>query len=328
MNGKNNEENKIVLFPGLTDRLLTTAVQYAENQQYEAAIDIFEQLFEYADGDEYSLSMFIHCLYEVKKYERAKDICELLIALEPDNYFEVMELYLTICMQLKQYLQVEKIIHSLFERDLIPSDQIEKFQRIQSLNEEIAEKRQFEEDKVRYEETDFFEQLEEKVFLQKSELEQLMLIQELGAINIRPYTQSIFQLLEQEKLHAFLKSLLLIVLVEQQIEGTVIIEKWGLSEHVQLKELALPTDLPQFQVIQQRLEETYGKDPTVSDLVMNLLIKHAIVAYPFEWTPFSVEDVVNTYQHFVDEMFGQEVLDRNTAIFEFIKQLEKLSELE
>ena len=37
-------------------------------------------------------------------------------------YLEVMELYLTICMQLKQYKQVEQIITSLLEEGAIPDE--------------------------------------------------------------------------------------------------------------------------------------------------------------------------------------------------------------
>ena len=100
MKNNNETENKVVLFPGMLDRMLDSAVIAAENQQYDEAVEQFEKFYTFSDGDEYSLSIFVHCLYETKNFERAKEVCEDLLALEPDNYLEVMELYLTICMQL------------------------------------------------------------------------------------------------------------------------------------------------------------------------------------------------------------------------------------
>lgn len=53
-------------------------------------------------------------------------------------YVEVMELYVTVCMQLKEYHQVESLITTLIEENVLPEDQLEKFERIRSLNQEVA----------------------------------------------------------------------------------------------------------------------------------------------------------------------------------------------
>ena len=180
MKNNNETENKVVLFPGMLDRMLDSAVIAAENQQYDEAVEQFEKFYTFSDGDEYSLSIFVHCLYETKNFERAKEVCEDLLALEPENYLEVMELYLTICMQLKQFMQVEKMIQSMLERNLIPQYEIERFQRIQRINEEIAENRQYLEETVSQNHQDFSEELEVAQFLSKSDSEKMITIQQLS----------------------------------------------------------------------------------------------------------------------------------------------------
>ena len=138
MNTKSSQNNKIVLFPGMVEKIIERAHEAAESSRYAEANELFEQVLAYQDGDEYMLSVFAHSLYEVKNFARAIEICEDLIALQPEFYFEVMELYLTICMQLKEFQQVEKIIQTLFDQHAIPVDQQEKFKRIQRLNQRIA----------------------------------------------------------------------------------------------------------------------------------------------------------------------------------------------
>jgi tetratricopeptide (TPR) repeat protein len=328
MKDKKQSEHNIVLFPGMLDRMLNNAVKAAENQQYNEAIEQFEKFYTFSDGDEYSLSVFVHCLYEAKKFERAKEVCEDLIALEPDNYLEVMELYLTICMQLKQFMQVEKIIHSMLERKLIPTYELEKFQRIKRLNEEIAENRQYLEEAVSQNHQDFFEELALEHFLSKSDTEKMISIQQLSNLNIRPFAQQLISIIETKSLHPFIKSLLLIMLVEQQVGGDAHIEKWGIEQHVDLNQLPLPTSLPQYQQVEEQLVNHFEQDPSIVDLVSQLLIKHAIVAYPFEWAPFQTDLVIKTYKAYIEEMFGLSSIYESKELYEFIVSLEKLSDLQ
>lgn len=328
MKDKKQSEHNIVLFPGMLDRIFNNAMKAAENQQYNEAIEQFEKFYTFTDGDEYSLSVFVHCLYEAKKFERAKEVCEDLIALEPDNYLEVMELYLTICMQLKQFMQVEKIIHSMLERNLIPAYELEKFQRIKRLNEEIAENRQYLEETVSQNDQDFFEELEIEQFLSKSDTEKMISLQQLSTLNTRPFAQQLISIIETKSLHPFIKSLILIMLVEQQVVGNVHIEKWGMEQSVTLNQLPLPTNLPQYQQIEEQLVSYFEQDPSKVELALQLLIKHAIVAYPFEWAPFNTEMVIKTYKAYIEGMFGHSSIYDNEELYEFIVSLEKFSDLQ
>ena len=136
---KSKQQGKVILFPGTVERMFDEARNLAENYHYHEANELFEKALELSDGDEISLSVFAYSLYETKNFGRAKEICEDLFAIGPSMYFELMELYLTICMQLREFKQVEKIIESLFDEDVIPTEQVEKFQRLLKLNAEIAE---------------------------------------------------------------------------------------------------------------------------------------------------------------------------------------------
>ncbi|MFC9539388.1 hypothetical protein ACFTQ7_05825 [Lysinibacillus sp. NPDC056959] len=104
------KHDNIVVFPGAVQTLIREGHMYAENYQYEEAVASFEKAFLYEDGDEMALSAYAYALYELKAYDKVKNVCEQLFAMGTTLYVEVMELYVTVCMQLKEYHQVESLI--------------------------------------------------------------------------------------------------------------------------------------------------------------------------------------------------------------------------
>ena len=132
---------------------------------------------------------------------------------------------------------------------------------------------------------------------------------------------------ETEKVHPFIKSLILILLVEQEVSVTVVIQKLGHSVELNPVDLQLPTKLPQFIEIEKIIVATYEKDPSTLELIHHLITKHAIVTYPFEWQPYDTEDVAYTYIHYMQAMFGK-IQEHDYEIMDYIQALEKLSELQ
>lgn len=326
-NKENKNQRKVILFPGTVDRLFNEAKNLAETLHYKEANEMFEQALLLGEGDEISLSIFAYSLYEVKNFERAKQICEELLAIGPSMYFEVMELYLTICMQLRQFKQVEKIIESLFDEELIPEQEIEKFERLKNLNAHIAENQgsQLQSSPVIDDEGDF--EIIASELLKLSVQEQLMLINELPEKNIRPYVTEIKAIIETENVHPFIQSLLLILLVEQEVNLDLNIAKFDMTKQVNPAQLPLPTKMPQYEEIATIITEKLLQEPSTLEFVQQLMAKHAIVLYPFEWTNFQSEDVALSYIEFVKSMFGEKV-EINSEIVVFLQNIEKISDLQ
>lgn len=318
-------QGNLVLFPGAIERMVEQAQGLAENYHYAQANKLFEEALQYTEGDEMSLSVYAYSLYEAKDFGRAKEICEDLLALGPVMYFEAMELYLTICMQLRQFRQVEKIIESLFDEGAIPQDQVEKFERLKNLNAEIAENQRLQ---VEVDEAPVEEPLEFDAphFLEKSLSEQMMIVHDLASQNIRPIVDELKKIIEYEETNLFIQSLIVILLVEQQVVMDVVIKKFDREITVNPATLELPTKLPQFQEVSAILLEKLEQEPSILELAQYLIAKHAIVTYPFEWLDYASDDVVQSYIDFVRVMFG-EVQEMDYELVEFLQQLEKIAEL-
>nr|WP_106780173.1 hypothetical protein [Lysinibacillus timonensis] len=317
----------VVLFPGTVERLLTQAHEYVENYQFDLANQTFSEALNYTEADEMMLSVYAYSLYEAKSFTKAKEICEQLLSLGPTMYLEVMELYLTICMQLKQYKQVESIISSLLEEGVIPENQIDKFKRLKDLNANISQSNNDYQEEISSNHHLSVEFYEVNEFLSLKPNEQLTKIQELTESNIRPLVEQLKEIIEHEQTHPFVKSLILILLVEQEVNVEITINKFNRVMKVNPTSLSLPTKLPQFQLVTSIVIDKLEQEPSKLEMVQYLISKHAIVTYPFEWLDYDEEDIAYGYIDFVQLMFGN-IQEMDYELVDFLQKLEILTELQ
>ncbi|MER1999937.1 MAG: DUF3196 domain-containing protein, partial [Lysinibacillus sp.] len=144
---------------------------------------------------------------------------------------------------------------------------------------------------------------------------------------VRPYTNQLMDILQHEKTHPFIQSLILILFMEQEIPEAISVTKFGVTKLVTPKDLPLPIGAHKVLAVTQRLHEHYDQQPSTLQLVHTLISKHAIVMYPFDFLDYEVEDIVLAYINYVSTMFGEEI-EGNGELQQFIETLEKLSELQ
>ncbi len=317
------KHDNIVVFPGAVQTLIREGHMFAENYQYEKAVASFEKAFVYETGDEFALSAYAFALYEIKDYDKAKNVCEQLFTMGTSLYVEVMELYITICMQLKDYHQVETLITTLLEENVLPHDQVEKFERLKSLNREVSrnlEKRENAQHLIEEQEYELAK------FSALSPNEQSIRLHRLMDTNVRQLKTALKAIIECSTIHPFVQSLALILLVEQEVAIDITVSKFEHTKVVNPANLVLPNQLPQYGEIKNIIEIKLEQDPTTLEMVQYLMAKHAIVTYPFEWHPFQADDVAYSYIDFVLTMLGN-VQEMDYEIMDFLQMLEKLTEL-
>lgn len=317
------KHDNIIVFPGAVQTLIREGHMYAENYQYEEAVASFEKAFLYETGDELALSAYAYALYELKSYNKAKEVCDQLLAMGTTLYLEIMELYITVCMQLKQYHQVESLITTLLEEDVLPLEQIEKFQRLKSINQEVARNLQQKEDAQRLIEEQEYELLK---FSRLTPDEQSIRLHRLMDTNVRQLKTALKAIIECTTIHPFVQSLALILLVEQEVSIDITVSKFDQTMVINPIDLALPNQLTQYNEVKKIIENKLQQDPTTLEMVQYLMAKHAIVTYPFEWHPYEADDIAYSYIDFVQSMLGK-VQEMDYELIEFLQMLEKLTEL-
>lgn len=231
------KHNNIVVFPGTVQALIREGHKFAENYQYEEAVASFEKAFMYEAGDEFALSAYAFALYEVKNYAKAKHVCEQLLAMGTTLYAEVMELYITICMRLKEYNHVETLITTLLEENVLPYDQAEKFKRLKNLNRDVSNNLAKKEQAQYFVETGEYELTQ---FCALTPNEQSNRLHRLMDTNVRQLKEALKAIVECSSIHPFVQSLALILLVEQEVAMDINVSKFNQTATVNPAQLALP----------------------------------------------------------------------------------------
>lgn len=314
------KSKKVIVFPGMIEKLIEQGKEHAEHYRFTEAVTCFEQALTVADiEDERVMFVYACALHELKQYEKTKQICEELMKMGTNHYWDVVELYIATSVELKNFKQVETLIHSLFEEQAIPVHKKEQFERLQSLNQRLASNQTvpaYEEPQMKNEELVKFVELPVP--------EQIKQLNEWTEINMRKQLTLLQGIVEHESTHPFVQSLALLILKEQEINVRVQVKKFNHDRSFITTELLLPTQMPQYQYIENFLEEHLMQDPTALEMATYLLAKHAIAVYPYEWQPFEEDDIAIGYMQFVQAMFGK-IQETDVEVQAFLQELELLT---
>lgn len=313
------------MFPGTIERLIAEGQRFAENYQYDKAVVSFREALQYTEGDESLLSVYAFALYETRNFQEAKIICEKLLAIGPQLYIETMELYLTILMELKEFKQVETLIDSLLEENVIPPESQDKFIRIRGLNATIADKQDQEvSDQLDIDEA--YEQFEVDQFFTQTNLQQMQQMQAIRDVNIRPLQELLVAIIEDKRAHPMIQSFALYLLVQQEIDIEVQVKKFDKERTVNPSKLQFPDEMPVAKQVLKLVESALEQEPSTLEMVQYLLARHMFVTYPFEWFQYQSDEIVEGYIDYVHAMFGK-VKETDYDLMDLLNLLEEQSEL-
>lgn len=323
--GKLQKHQNVIVFPGTIERLIAEGQRFAENYQYDKAVVSFREALQYTEGDESLLSVYAFALYETRNFQEAKIICEKLLAIGPQLYIETMELYLTILMELKEFKQVETLIDSLLEENVIPPESQDKFIRIRGLNATIADKQDQEvSDQLDIDEA--YEQFEVDQFFTQTNLQQMQQMQAIRDVNIRPLQELLVAIIEDKRAHPMIQSFALYLLVQQEIDIEVQVKKFDKERTVNPSKLQFPDEMPVAKQVLKLVESALEQEPSTLEMVQYLLARHMFVTYPFEWFQYQSDEIVEGYIDYVHAMFGK-VKETDYDLMDLLNLLEEQSEL-
>lgn len=306
--GKLQTKENIIVFPGMVDRLISEGLKHAEDFQYDLAVDSIRQALTYIEADEQTLGVYAYSLYEIREYEEACAVCEELLKLGPTYYFETMELYVTILMELRRFGEVKEIVGSLLEEGVIPPEKTENFEQLLALNGRVSQQKENDrlEDVPHNNQIDpTFFQLE--TFSGYSEDKQQQLLVELDGEDLAPIEDELVKIIEDGEISPITKSFALLLMVHQGIERPVTIEKLGHRSVVTPKSLPEPSQSTRMESVLQLTGEALLQNPTKLEMVHDLIIRHSFATYPFEWFYFNEREVADGYINYVGAMLGEDV---------------------
>lgn len=323
------KKENVIYFPGLPQRLLAMGIEQLESKQFEKAADFLSQAKELEpDSAEIETALLV-AFFEMGKYSDARSLCENMLKRGIGDYFEIIDIYLMVLIQLKEYKKAAETINVLIEEKEVPLDKQEHYEKLL----------QFSEKRSGIEIEDFVTKNENKAILTSNDIqEQIMEIAALMNVNIQPYRNELTRYLNDSKQHPFVQTMILNLFKEHGIEKKVTIEKFHYKETVIPTQLDPLFETPFYMEIIDELQKNMAqKNPSLYEQIKSILDKHFFLLYPFELEPPYVKLWMAGYHLLGQELYGESIkidkiceyyqinkADLNNCL-EFLHQLEEIS---
>lgn len=309
------KRENIIVFPGTYEKLVREGIQFVENEDYKQAVKLFEQAMDLEPESLEFLAPYAIALYEVKDFKRAKEITKRHLHNGPADYLGTMELYLTILIQLEEYEDVAIEIDVLLSEGFVPKELINKFTYLQALNHRLASRYSIDDTPV----ADPVFTLDE--FLAMDIGKQQQMLASLEGTDLRVVRDVLEDIVESVNLSPFIVTLGLSLLYQLGSEDKLTIRKFGLERIVVPKFMMMPGEDPIVREVLEELDELLSQDPSRLELAKSLVEKFAILAYPFDWGDYTVQEIALAYVSYIESLFSGENMPE-TQLHAFIKQLD------
>jgi len=285
--GVNMEEqlDNIILFPKWKRELEAESLQALKEKRYAEALEKLDQLIAYHEDNQEIFVGKLICLMELARFQEAQELAEDLLSVKSEGYFDYMHIYLTILFQTNQYdLLIETVEQALQQKDM-PLTMKEQYQQLyaisQNMRSDLTDKQSKED----------FAELQEAV-AEGNHLQQWRLVERLRKTRLEP-NHAISDLLEQDNVHPVTKTAILLWLRDWKEHDPVCVTKMGRkatiipSESADLKTNGLKA------AILQILQDYEQSNPTVYQMMIEVLDRYLYVMYPFIERELSASDIAN-----------------------------------
>ncbi|MCJ7839879.1 hypothetical protein MUB24_02910 [Lederbergia sp. NSJ-179] len=328
---KNSRDSATIIpFPGLKERYFEKGVASLESHHFQEAVDMLRYAHQMDPDDPQISAAFLAALYENGDYDESKRIAEELLKVGLGNFYDILDIYLMILIQLNDYKQVITTLEPLFEENEVPPDKAEHYVTLLQLSKRAAGN-QIMADSSKEDHAPL-------IHNGQSLQEQLASLNRLKDKNIHPYLPSLIERLADEKVHPFIKTVILILLKENEIDQMVLVKKFDRQKTCNPKKIPSIEEFPIFYSVKSQIEsQLRDHNPVLLEQIHDMIKRHSFYLYPFELNPAKPAVWAAAYRAMGHEMYGEnwrknklaeyygvEEKELETA-FAFIVKLEEIS---
>lgn len=304
---KNNEEAKIIPFPNLSDKLAEKGMEALQQKQFENSLQYFEQLLDLEPKHFQANFGKAISLVELGMLEEAAYLCEQMLKEGIGEYFEVLQVYASILVQLEKYETIVNTLEVVIQEEKLPPNAAEYFYQLLEFSRKMVEANNKE--RAIHSLTDSeLKELNEALHGDQIE-KQLFAINNLSR---KPDKQSLNLLknyLKDEEKDPVLKSIILQKLAEQNINEKIKIHKFSKEITVNPSNIKNTYEAPFSQhVIKLLGEKIENENPSLYDISLQIWSHYLFSLYPFKPNPLN-ENLWAAAVHFVSCRLNGFVVD-------------------
>ncbi|MFQ3542592.1 hypothetical protein Q7A53_00775 [Halobacillus rhizosphaerae] len=268
-----NKTGNIVIFPKWRTRLEKEGLQAVNEKRYQDAVASLQPLLEYGAASHDAITGLLMSWIELGYYEEAESLCKQQMKIEEDHYFEYLHIYITILFQDNRYQELVDLLDEVFNSEEVPHQNRTQLWQMYEVSRKLLEdtNKQVGEKLVH----DFFKGMEEED-LHK----QWRSVAQLHKQSADQYISMFKPILMKEAVHPIIKTAIIEWFRESKIEEAVTVFKFGKTAEVVPSELNLLQSEYIIKQIQMRLGAIEQSNPTMYEMLDQLLYHYCYVRYP------------------------------------------------
>lgn len=320
---KTEKRGNMVIFPGAFTTQVEKAVRAADRHDFMEAVRQFDIAQELGDMDPELLLVFAYSLYEVRQFDQGLLICEKLLQEGFEQYEELMDLYVTLLVELRRFEEADTLISTLIEEQVLSPERKEKWLHLRDLSGRIA---------ANAEVKNVAEPLDElnpelyqlDSFLMNPVVKQYQLLLQAFEGDCQKLESEWRAIVEQETVHPVTQTLALLLLMSTGSMEIVRVRKFNWDQPWVPAALDEPFENDRFQHLVKLIEENLENEPSAYLLIRDTFQHHAYLQYPYVWNGFADQDVVEGYTLYFQELLSGESHRVNHRVLRMIHKIDQL----
>ncbi|RXI98452.1 hypothetical protein DS745_19190 [Anaerobacillus alkaliphilus] len=304
-------QDKVVLFPGVVDKLVGKGMDSLKEKRFSQAHSYFEQALNIEPDHPQGRFGVALSLIEQSRLEEAKDVTENMLKEDIGNYYDILQVHISLLVQLGHYAEVVTMLEGIMEEEKLPANLAESFYHLLHFSRQMVD------DGTPIEIADDIQFASEELILMLNEgspEKQWIAIQMLGKKSNHIFFESVKDFLKDGKQDPILKSLILQLLKEKKVEENIEIHKFGKVLDINISEIDHELN-EEFRnetltIVARHLE---NDNPSLFDVVRQLWSHYLLALYPFSPEPFTPSIWAAALHKTGAEMTGIEEDERHLA---------------
>jgi tetratricopeptide (TPR) repeat protein len=288
---KGPRDGKIVYFPNLTGKLVNKGMSALKQKKFKESLNYFEQLIEMEPDHPQGNIGVVLSLVELGRLQEAKVKCDDILKKDIGEYYDVLQIYISILIQLADYEEVVEILEAVIQEQSLPPQMAENFYQLLYFSRKMAEDDS--KDDVTYENMpksisqNDLDHLAQQLRSDDTK-QQWQAVQSIEDPDYPGIREELKKYLTYPDANPSLKTIVLQMLKDGETTDTVHIHKFGKSMDVIPKDLH---DIPEGQfyrlvkkIVVHELEQN---NPTLLDMAVQIWDHYLFMVYPFQPEPLN-----------------------------------------
>jgi tetratricopeptide (TPR) repeat protein len=282
------KNKKIILFPRVKERLVEEGMEALQAKRYDEALHFFHEAEQLGENSFHVALSIAVCHCELGDFLEAERRLRMLLQEHRDD-IELLQMYVSILMQMQRYEQAEMVIRDALHRYHLSPSMREHLVRLLHFNQKMGKHT------MPPAEQDSIQQL----FASDDITEHMKVIKQLENKDIAPVLSILKQYLMSESKNPITKTMILRLLTLKNVADVVTIEKFGERMEV------IPANLNEqaqtafaLHVLQQLENTLASENPSLYEVAVDIWLRYTYILYPFSPKPATCEEWIAAL-HFI-----------------------------